>query len=91
MPATLEILSAIIRFGPEHDLMGQPYAGCVVVDSEGKVAILKGATGSMRKSYVPDIARVLLSMGFTHAVWFRLKPSGEFKKICINLDRWREV
>ena len=89
MGASLEILSGIIRFGSKHENNPDPYQGTVHLDTDGDLAILKGASGKMTASDITAIAKALIKAGFKRVRWQRARPGGEWKDVEMSLDRWR--
>lgn len=90
MGATLEITSGIIRFGASHTSNFTPYAGAVCLDpADRHIAVLKGASGILKREDLADIAKVLLAAGFTIARWQRLRRDGGWKEVEVDLERYR--
>ena len=88
MPASFEILSGLIRFGANHNRFGEPYSGCVAVHPDGKMAVLKGATGELSAEDFTWVMRELWKLGFERASWQRLRSNGERKLVNVALSKW---
>lgn len=78
MKATVEILSGIVRVGPDHDRYGDKYeaaAGFAV--SDGRHAVLKGLTSrdeDLSTVHVRAAMKAVRALGLI-PVWVRFKNS----------------
>lgn len=78
MKAHVEILSAIVRVGPDTDRYGKPFEFAVVISSvDGRTAVIKAlvAKGDFKMSYAKTIIRALKFKieGFEEVTWERIK------------------
>lgn len=76
--AFVEILSAIVRVGPDTDQYGKPFEFAVGVSStDGRTAVVKAlvAKGDFMMSYARAIIKALKEdiKGFEKIVWERIK------------------
>lgn len=78
MKAFVEILSAIVRVGPDTDIYGKPFHFAVAISSvDGETAVIKAlvSKGDFRMEYAKAIIRALKKpiQGFKYVIWERKK------------------
>lgn len=82
MKAFVEILSGIVRVGPECDRYGQPWVYCATFSStDGKTAVLKAlkSDGGLSQAHARAVIATVKALGFEHVEWDRIKPEGTRK------------
>lgn len=75
MKAFVEILSGVVRVGPDCDKYGKPYEFAVAFSSaDGRHAVIKAlvANGTFKMSYAKEIIRALNKIGLV-PIWERKK------------------
>lgn len=76
MLATAEILSFIVRVGPECGAYGQPWAYCVTCSSvDGKTVVVKAlkGDGGFTNAHRRAIAACIYRLGFRTITWDRVR------------------
>lgn len=75
MPALLEPVSYILRWGPDLERKGSKYEFAATVVVEGEVALIKGAAGRLTPGAWREIKSALNQIGVTTARWERFTTS----------------
>jgi hypothetical protein len=73
---TFDTVTAIIRMGPEHKKLGDPFDFSCTVVKAGDTAFIYSGVGELNKDRMREIGRELKRQGFKFVEWVRIKDHG---------------